>query len=133
MSRRDDRSAGARSRLCPCRPLITPSPTAPIRRCSGSCACRTATDHLQWRSWIAARHKLPAASPIASPDPLPIHGVVGLAAISDLGAYARGTSSCCRQAPLLMGGTPDSLPDRYAEASPIAMLPLGMRIRLVHG
>jgi pimeloyl-ACP methyl ester carboxylesterase len=33
----------------------------------------------------------------------------------------------------LMGGTPDETPERYATASPVEMLPLGIRQVLIHG
>src|SRR5919204_146950 len=33
----------------------------------------------------------------------------------------------------LLGGSPEQVPDRYAAASPIALLPLGQRHVLVHG
>jgi len=82
---------------------------------------------------LAARRGLPAGSPGASPDALPIRGVVGLAAISDLREYARGASWCMKAAPDLMGGPPDSLPERYALADPTERLPLGVPVRLVHG
>ncbi len=83
--------------------------------------------------WLAARRHLPAGAPGASPDALPIRGVVGLAAISDLREYARGASWCMKAAPDLMGGSPDSLPERYALADPTERLPLGVPVRLVHG
>jgi len=33
----------------------------------------------------------------------------------------------------LLGGTPEELPERYAATSPAALLPLGVRVLLVHG
>jgi dipeptidyl aminopeptidase/acylaminoacyl peptidase len=33
----------------------------------------------------------------------------------------------------LIGGTPEEMPERYATASPIELLPLGVRQVLVHG
>lgn len=83
--------------------------------------------------WLAARARLPADAPGASPDALPIRGVVGLAAVGDLRAYARGSSWCMQSAPLLIGGPPDSLPERYAAVDPIELLPLRVPVRLIHG
>jgi acetyl esterase/lipase len=45
--------------------------------------------------------------------------VVGLAAISDLSEYARGSGSCQTAAPRLMGGSPDDAPLAYASANPM--------------
>ena len=83
--------------------------------------------------WLAARPKLPKDSPLASPDPLRIRGVVSLAGIVDLRAYAAGTGSCNVATPQLMGGLPAEVPERYAQASPAELLPLGVPQRLVHG
>ena len=83
--------------------------------------------------WAAARRTLPAGAPGASPEALPLRGVIGLAAIGDLREYANGASWCMKSAPLLMGGTPDSLPERYAIVDPSELLPLHVPVRLVHG
>lgn len=84
--------------------------------------------------WAAARHRLPAESPLFTPDPLPVRGVVPLAAISDLAAYAPGPpGSCNAMVPALLGGTPAEVPARYAQGSPSELLPLGVPVRLVHG
>ncbi len=83
--------------------------------------------------WLAARRALPAGAPGASADALPLRGVIGLAAIGDLRAYANGASWCMKSAPLLMGGPPDSLPERYALADPVERLPLHVPVRLIHG
>ena len=44
--------------------------------------------------------------------------VVGLAAISDLSEYARGSGSCQLATPRLMGGSPDEVPSAYSYADP---------------
>jgi acetyl esterase/lipase len=82
--------------------------------------------------WLAARRHLPAGSPLAV-DPLPVRGVVGLAAISDLRAYGAGAGYCNESVGLLLGGTPAEVPDRYAQASPTELPPAGVPLRLVHG
>jgi len=83
--------------------------------------------------WLAARPKLPKESPLFSENPLPIRGVVSLAGIVDLRAYAAGTGSCNAATPRLLGGLPAEVPNRYAQASPAELLPLGVSQRLIHG
>jgi acetyl esterase/lipase len=57
---------------------------------------------------------------------------VSQAGVLDLeDAWRRGLSS--RAAGELLGGSPDDVPERYAAASPAALLPLGVRQLLVHG
>lgn len=68
-------------------------------------------------AWVASR--------------LPVLGVVSLAGVLALGDAARdgvgGTA-----VPDLLGGMPEEVPDRYAEADPAARLPLGVPLRAVH-
>jgi acetyl esterase/lipase len=47
-----------------------------------------------------------------------VHRVVGLAAISDLSEYARGTGNCQTAAPRLMGGSPEDIPAAYIASDP---------------
>ena len=67
--------------------------------------------------WAAKRARLP---------------VVALAAVSDLRESAERVGRDGAVARFL-GGMPDDVPDRYAEASPRELLPLGVRQILVHG
>ena len=84
--------------------------------------------------WLAARGKLPPDSPLYSPRPLRIHAVIGLDAITDLAAYRIGPADSCHAAvDQLMDGTPQTRPRRYAEASPLALLPLGVPQWLIQG
>lgn len=83
--------------------------------------------------WLAARRNLPQSSARFRSDPLPLRGVIGLAAISDLRDYAAGSGNCNAATLELLGGTPAEQPERYAEASPIELLPLRVPVRLVHG
>lgn len=83
--------------------------------------------------WLAARRNLPPTSERFRPNPLPIAGVVGLAAISDLRSYSTGSGNCNAAVAELLGGSPAERPERYAEASPIELLPLHTPVRLVHG
>ena len=77
--------------------------------------------------WAAARHRVPNGSPLFVNDPLHIGGVVSLAGISDLKRYLQESSGCGKSIPRLMGGLPNDVPERYQSASPIEMLPLGVR------
>jgi len=86
--------------------------------------------------WGAARPRLPKASPLAGGDPLHVVGVVSLAGIDDLEAYRQSGPDAC--------GGPDTI-DRlvgagqrgganpYADTSPAALLPLGVRQVIVSG
>jgi dipeptidyl aminopeptidase/acylaminoacyl peptidase len=57
---------------------------------------------------------------------------VSLAGVTDLeDAWARGLSSDATGG--FMGGSPFEVPERYAEASPVALLPIGVPMLLVHG
>ena len=58
--------------------------------------------------------------------------MVALAAVSDLRESAERVGPDGAVARFL-GGMPDELSDRYAEASPRELLPLGMRQILIHG
>jgi acetyl esterase/lipase len=85
--------------------------------------------------WSAARARLPAASPLYMPNPLPVRGVVDLAGPVDMTAHIREYETLCRDTVIttLLGGTPSSVPERYAHASPKALLPLGVPQLLVIG
>ena len=82
--------------------------------------------------WLAARHRLSAAHPLFTLDPLALRGVVSLAGVADLHrAYVLRLSQ--RVVVELLGGSPKNVPERYAAASPAALLPLGVRQILLHG
>jgi acetyl esterase/lipase len=83
--------------------------------------------------WLAARHHLPPGSPIGSADPLPIRGVVPLAGITDLRTFGAGAGGCNAAVAALLGGTPEEVPTRYAQANPMELLPSGVPTRLLHG
>ncbi|MBX9600493.1 MAG: alpha/beta hydrolase [Bryobacteraceae bacterium] len=78
--------------------------------------------------WAAARGKLKPESPLYRADPLIPKGVVSLAGVPDLRAAA--AEKVCGNAIIdLVGG--DS--GRFAETSPLEMLPLGVPQHLVDG
>lgn len=82
--------------------------------------------------WLAARHRLSADDPLRGRDPLPLLGVVALAGIPDLAAYAAPTG-CGAAVPGLLGGAPQDVPERLRRASPIELVPLGVPQTLVVG
>jgi len=70
--------------------------------------------------WLAAQHKIP------------LRGVVSLAGVSDLRrAWELGLSRGVVAD--LLGGKPQEQPERYHQASPIELVPLGVPERLLHG
>lgn len=76
--------------------------------------------------WLAARPRLDPTSRVYSANPLMVKGVVCLAGIIDLvSAVAQGL--CGESLPQVMGGLPGDVPDHYRDASPMALLPLGVR------
>jgi acetyl esterase/lipase len=83
--------------------------------------------------WLASRRKLGAESAIrGASDPLPLAGVVSLAGVDDLRRALR-ERVCDDMASQLVGGVPEKLGPRYAEASPIELLPLGVPLHLLNG
>lgn len=83
--------------------------------------------------WLAGRHNLPAGHALRAAQPLQARGVVSLAGITDLRSYGSGERGCNAAVALLMGGSADQEPQRYAEASPVTLLPLAMPQRMLHG
>ncbi|MEI6814120.1 MAG: alpha/beta hydrolase [bacterium] len=81
---------------------------------------------------VAGRAKRASPHPLAGGAPLPISGVVSIDGITDLAGYA-GTSGCNAAVARLMQGMPGEQPDRYRQFSPIELLPLGVRVRLLNG
>ena len=69
----------------------------------------------------------------SSRPPMPIIGVVGLAAITDLAEYGAAPGGCNGSVSPLLGGTSAAYPDRYRAVSPIDRSPIGVRVVLVHG
>jgi len=82
--------------------------------------------------WVAARPKLDAKNPLHGTNPLPIRAAVALAGVLDL-AESINIGVCNGIATKLLQGGPAEVPAHYAEASPRALLPIGVRQRLVHG
>jgi acetyl esterase/lipase len=82
--------------------------------------------------WVAGRSRIPEGDPLYRPDPLPLKGVVSLAGVLDLRqAWKLNLSNGVVQELMAVG--PDEAPTRYATASPLELLPLGVPQVLVHG
>lgn len=83
--------------------------------------------------FVASRPRLPADSAVRGADPLPIKAAVAIDGPGDLPPFVGPDSEICGKPVIepLMGGTPDSVADRYRQGSPAALLPLGVRQALV--
>lgn len=77
--------------------------------------------------WSAARHRLPGTSPLHSADPLPLRGIINMAGRPDMASGIDAYEAMCRGPVIrdLLGGMPASVPERYRDSSPMALLPLG--------
>jgi acetyl esterase/lipase len=82
--------------------------------------------------WVGARHLFPVGHPLRGPDPLPLRASVPLAGIMNLATYLN-LNLCGEFVDDFMGGTPGEVPERYALASPSALLPIGLDTTLVQG
>lgn len=92
--------------------------------------------------WLAARPRIAQSSPLAgtqqtgsgenAPAPLALTGAISLAGVVDLEMAWRLNLSNGAVVDLLEGSFTD-VPERYAAASPAAMLPLGIPQVLIHG
>jgi acetyl esterase/lipase len=86
--------------------------------------------------WVAARPRLPKDSPLSVDAPLPVKGVVNLGGYGDLAAFRQVEKAACggtAVAEAVLGGDPSDVPDRYAQVSASAMLPLGTSQVLIWG
>ena len=81
--------------------------------------------------WLASRDRLPAGAPGGPRTGPPVAAVVAQAPVAALADGARlGLGGGAVQA--LLGGGPDELPERYAVADPLALLPTGVPTACVH-
>ena len=86
-------------------------------------------------TWVAARPRLSQQSPLFSKEPLPVKGVVNLAGPADLESFLPLQNSVCGDTVItkLIGGSPSEMPQRYKEASPVNLLPIGIKQILIIG
>ena len=75
--------------------------------------------------WAAGRSQLPADAPGSNPRVLATR-VLALAAVCDLVRAGRVAAA-------LLGGAPDEVPERWAQADPMRRIPLPVPVALVHG
>jgi acetyl esterase/lipase len=85
--------------------------------------------------WAAARRNVPRSSALYVASPLHVRAVVDLAGPLDMQANIAGYEAGCRDSVIttLFGGMPTKVPERYAHASPKALLPLGVPQAIVVG
>ena len=85
----------------------------------------------QLAAWLASLDRVPKKSEVAA-KPLPLHAAISLAGVLDLRRAweLRLGDDVVRD---LLGGTPAEVPERYAAAAPIELLPARRLVALVHG
>lgn len=82
--------------------------------------------------WLAARRRMPQGDALATADPIKLRCAVSLAGVVDL-RRAWELKLGDNAVDVLMGGPPAKLAERYRTASPIELVPLGLKVRLLHG
>lgn len=83
--------------------------------------------------WLATQPNFSKNSRLYNANPLALKGVISLAGITDLAAYAKVENSCSSAVSKLMGGNAEKMATRYYKNSPINLLPTNIPTRLVHG
>jgi acetyl esterase/lipase len=85
--------------------------------------------------WSATRQRVSPNSPLYVPKPLPIRGIVNLAGTIDMTQNIMHMESECKDAVVtgMLGGSPETVPDRYKQVSANFMLPLGVPQVLIWG
>ncbi|MEH6790484.1 alpha/beta hydrolase [Parasphingorhabdus sp.] len=83
--------------------------------------------------FVASRSRLPVESEVRGEDPLPVKAVVAIDGPGDLGPFVGLDATICGKPVIepLIGGSIDTYPSRFSEASPAARLPLGVRQGLI--
>jgi acetyl esterase/lipase len=83
--------------------------------------------------WVAGRARLAPGSALRGADPLPVTAAVAVDGPGDLAEFVGPDAEICGQPVIvaLVGGTPRERPERYREASPAELLPLGVPQTLV--
>jgi len=85
--------------------------------------------------WLAARPRLPRTSVMYRDNPLRLQAAIALGGPGDLRDFTTYATRICGTPVIeqLLGGPPASVPDRYAQTSPVELLPLGIRQILIVG
>lgn len=85
--------------------------------------------------WLPTRSQLARGTPLYVANPLRMTGVVALGPITDMKEYQTRERDVCGNPAIetVMGGMPDSVPERYEMVSPIQRLPLRVRTVLIAG
>jgi acetyl esterase/lipase len=82
--------------------------------------------------WLGGRHRLPKGSVLHGGQRPWLTAAISLAGVADLrGAWDSNLGSGAVER--LIGGSPNRYPERYSGASPIELLPMGVRQVLIHG
>lgn len=78
--------------------------------------------------WVAARPRLPTDSVLRTADPLKVRGAIAIDGPGDPAGFVGLDARICGKPVMaaFMDATPEADPDRYRQASPQDMLPLGM-------
>lgn len=85
--------------------------------------------------WLAARPRLPRSNPLYSKNPLRVKAIVNIDAPPDLAAAQPREMKFCPVPGIsqFMGGTAVEQPERYAAASAMSLLPIGLPQTIVAG
>lgn len=75
--------------------------------------------------WLAARHRLARGTVLHSADPLVLRGVLALAPAAHLAMLHRD-GTCEDAVEGLLGGSPETVPERYRDTSPPELVPIGV-------
>ena len=81
--------------------------------------------------WAASRSSLAPGTAWSDPAVRPVLAVSQAGVLDLVECAVRGTGGTA--CPDLLGGAPDDVPDRYARASPIALVPTPAAVLAVHG
>lgn len=80
--------------------------------------------------WIAARHRIPATSPVHTKNPLRVQAAVNLDGPPDAEAAVPFERKFCPPPPAItrfMGGSPAEVSERYRDGSATSFLPIGVK------
>ena len=85
--------------------------------------------------WAGFRHRVDENSQLRSENPLRPLGVVSLAGLADLRDMVERTKAVCGGDVIstLLGGTFEEVPDHYRNASPLTLLPNGVKQIVIYG